>query len=153
LATRLRQDIEVEGKKGINFLLDYPQEAYVKVYLLGKKEAINAAHTTCEGLNFWMDGSTLDDGRVWCAVVWRRGKEWDVEWYDLGRKKEVFNTEVYASDRSLWLAAEMLPRGRDLKVVIMSDSVTAIQQLPNDKPGPGQHMAKSQFNGTTKSWK
>jgi hypothetical protein len=36
LATRLRKDIGVEGKREVNVLPDSPQEAYAKVYVLGK---------------------------------------------------------------------------------------------------------------------
>jgi hypothetical protein len=57
LATRLRKDIGVEGKRETKFLPNYPQEAYAKVYILGKKEALKAAHTTSEGLILWTDGS------------------------------------------------------------------------------------------------
>jgi hypothetical protein len=53
----------------------------------------------------------------------------DGEGHYLGKKKEVFNTEVYAIERSLRKAAEMLPITGHPKVGIFSDSVTAIQSV------------------------
>ncbi|KAF8538296.1 hypothetical protein BDD12DRAFT_741716, partial [Trichophaea hybrida] len=61
----------------------------------------------------------------------------------LGKKKEVFDAEVYTIERGLRKAAEMLPMTGDSNVVIFSDSVTTIQRVQDDKLGPGQRMAKN----------
>jgi hypothetical protein len=43
-------------------------------------------------------------------VVWKEGEEnWEAERHYLGKKKEVFNAEVYAIARGLRKAAEILP--------------------------------------------
>jgi hypothetical protein len=114
LAVRLRKDLGVEGKREMNFLPINPQKAKAKVYVLEKKEALKVAQITDEGLILWMDGSRLEDGRVECAVVWKEGEEkWEAERHYLGKKKEVFDIEVYAIKRGLRKAAEMLPTTGD----------------------------------------
>jgi hypothetical protein len=60
-------------------------------------------------------------------VVWKGGEEkWKAEQHYLGKKKEVFDADVYAIERGLQHVAEMLPITEDSKVVIFSDSVIAI---------------------------
>jgi hypothetical protein len=137
LAVRLRKDLGIKGKRETNFLPINPQKAEARVYILGKKNALKVAQTTDKGLILWMDGSRLEHGRVWCAVVWKWGEEkWEGERHYLGQKKEVFDAEVYTIERGLQKAAEMLPTTGDSKVVIFSDSYTAIQQVQDDKLGP-----------------
>lgn len=72
-----------------------------KAIVLRKKEAIKEAMVREEGLIFWTDGSRLDNGKVGSAVVWKEGEEWKEERSYLGKKKEVFEAEVYAIMRAM----------------------------------------------------
>jgi ribonuclease HI len=83
------------------------------------------------------------DGRAGCAVVWRNGDEWECERHSLGKKKEVIDAEIYAIERGLRKATDIVSAIETAKVVIFSDSVAAIQPVQNDELGPGQRMAKN----------
>jgi hypothetical protein len=144
LAVRLKKDLGVEVKRETNFLPINPQRAYVKVYVMEKKEALKVTQITDEGLILCTDESRLEDSRVGCAVVSKEGEEnWEAKRHYLGRKKEVFNADVYAIERGLQKATAMLHMTGDSKVAICLDSVTAIQWVQDNKIGPGKRMAKN----------
>jgi hypothetical protein len=68
---------------------------------LDKKEALKFAETREEGVIFWTNGSRLENKQVGIAVVWKEGQRWKEEKSYLGKKKEVFDTEVYVILRAL----------------------------------------------------
>jgi hypothetical protein len=97
LAVRLRNNLEVKGKRETKFLPMNPHNAEPKVYILEKGTVLKVTQTTDEAQILWTDRSRLEDRRVGYAVVWTKGEEkWKGEWHYQGKKKEVFNTEVYA---------------------------------------------------------
>jgi hypothetical protein len=71
LAVRQRIDSAVKGKRETNFILINPQKVEAKVYIMGKNTAHMATQTTGKGHILWTGTSTLEEGTVGCAVVWK----------------------------------------------------------------------------------
>jgi ribonuclease HI len=137
----LRRVIAVIGKLEPNTLPKCNTKAMAKMIILGKKEALKAAMMREEGLVIWMYESRLEDGRVGDAVVWKEGEEWKEERSYLGKKKEVFDAEVYAMLRARWKAMEIDNIEKVDKETIISHSTPAIKSVQNTESGPGQAMA------------
>lgn len=121
-----------------------------KAIVLRKKEAIKEAMVREEGLIFWTDGSRLENGKVGSAVVWKEGEQWKEERSYLGKKKEVFDAEVYAIMRAMRKATEIDNNERVDKITIFSNSTTAIRRVQDTEPGPGQAMAITCVNLNTR---
>jgi ribonuclease HI len=146
LARRLRKSIGIEGRGEQNTLPEFEAQANAKVDILDKKEALKYAHTREEGLILWTDGSRLKNKQVGSAVVWKEGEEWREEKSYLGKKKEVFDAEVYAILRALRKAVEISNKQELKRVTVFSDSTTAIQRVQHTTVGPGQLMAIDSVN-------
>ena len=68
----------------------------------------------------WTDGSRLENGAVGAAVAFRSSKVWVRRGIYLGKNKEVFDAEVFATMRAVRLLDERGERGQDY--TIFSDS-------------------------------
>jgi ribonuclease HI len=141
LAGRLRNAIGIKGRGEQNTLSRDNLRADAKVFILDKKQALKFAHTRDEGLILWTDGSRLENKRVGSAVVWQERGEWKEEGSYLGKRKEVFDAEVYAILRALRKAVDKVENEEIERITIFSDSTTAIQRVQHTQIGPGQAMA------------
>ena len=91
-----------------------------------------------EGLVLWTDGSRLDNGKVGAAVAWQDIFEsWHTPELRLGRRKEVFDTELTEACEALRLARSLQSTG---PVTVFLDSQTAINRLQHAEPGTGQEI-------------
>jgi ribonuclease HI len=84
-------------------------------------------------------------GWTGCAAVWKNGAGWQGRKMFMGRNKEVFDAELYAT---VWLGlkvardhqdewAAMCPKSH----TIFTDAQAALKRIKNDDPGPGQWLA------------
>jgi ribonuclease HI len=148
LATRLKKSIGIEGRGEQNTILEFALRADAKLYKLYKKEALIIMEIREEGPIYWPDRARLENEHVGSAVVWKEGQEWKEEKSYLGKKKEVFDAEVYAILRALWKAVDIreCESEETERVTIFSDSTTAIQTVQHMHPRPEQAMAIDSVN-------
>jgi hypothetical protein len=92
------------------------------------------------------DGSRLDTDFAGCSVAWRdTNRQWQSLRYHLRNRKEVFDAELYAIAEALKIANRRNIRNPDNvdKVIIYTDSTSALRRIQDPRPGPGQHRKLS----------
>jgi len=95
---------------------------------------------------WWTDGSRSDDGRVGATAVCKHGNQWWSRRSFLGtRRMEVFDAELWGIGLAHGETIEKrdtLQRHGVKRVVIFSDSLTAIRRAAHLEPGPGPRLAR-----------
>jgi ribonuclease HI len=115
---------------------------------IGESQARNVAEEWTDWANnTWTDGSWLEDGRVGCSVVWKEPSgEWKGEATHPGTCREVYDAELHAIERAI---RRFITRNQEHQsYTIFSNSQSAIERCKNDKPGPGQAMARTIIDGS-----
>jgi len=111
-----------------------------KVIIQEEEEAKREAVMEREGLVFWTDGARKEDEWTGCAVVWKKEK-WEKRRVHLGRQKEAFDAEMYATSEVVKIANEIAEKEGVWRVTIFTDSQATLRRIHSDEPGPGQVLA------------
>ncbi|KAI5788746.1 ribonuclease H-like domain-containing protein [Pyronema domesticum] len=95
----------------------------------------------------WTDRFRLEDGRVGCGIAWQdENEDWIGLITHIGMNKEVYDAELFAIEQAM---RRFVNRGQQHQhYTIFSDSQSALERCRNDKPGPGQAIARSIIYGS-----
>ena len=112
-----------------------------KAFVEKKEEALRVAREwQDQSGTIWTDGPRLENGAVGAAVAFRDSRGWVKRGTYLGKNKEVFDAEVFATMWVVRLLDEREERGRDY--TIFSDSQAAVSRVQHDRRGPAQALAR-----------
>jgi ribonuclease HI len=148
LGTRLTKSVQtaIGENNGVETITDSPISEKGNVTIKDRDAAANdgkrASSTTG---SIFTDGSTVDSGYTGCSVVWRQtNREWRKERYNLGRRKEIYDAELYTIAEAVSLAYNRNIRTPDdVKTIhIYSDSTAALKRLKDPNPSPSQWLIK-----------
>jgi len=119
-----------------------------KVIIQDEKQAMKEAKLERDRLVFWTDGSRKEDEWVGCAAVWEEEGRWKKRRVHLGRQKEAFDAEMYATSEAMRIADEMAGKKKVTRVTVFTDSQATLRRIQSDEPGPEQVLALRTMNWT-----
>jgi hypothetical protein len=148
LGTRLAKSVQtaIGENNGVETITDTPISVKGNITIKDRDAAADdgkrASSTTG---SIFTDGSRMDSGYTGCSVVWRQtNREWRKERYNLGKRKEIYDAELYAIPETVSLAYRRNIRTPDdvETIHIYSDSTAALKRLKDPNPSPGQWLIK-----------
>ena len=118
------------------------RELRAEVYMEKREEALKTAGEWLEEAQkdtVWTDGSRLESGAVGAAVAFKEEGIWKGQGTYLGKNKEVFDAEVFATGQAIRTFSDRNEENR--RYTIFSDSQAALNRVQHDRTGPGQAVA------------
>jgi ribonuclease HI len=135
-----------DERHGIEKISETPVMVTGKITIKDKESAAEDGGKASNSTGaIFTNGSRMDSGYVGCSVVWRQPNgEWRKEKYHLGKRKEIYDAELYAISEAVTLVIRRNIRTReDIKTIhIYTDSTAALNHLKNPNPAPGQWIVR-----------
>ena len=88
------------------------------------------------GMVLWTDGSKLNSGKSGAAVVWRNRHNWHKRKRYLGKKKQPFDTELWAIFDALEAAIKETRNATSMPITIFTDSRAALTKIQKKTSEP-----------------
>ena len=134
LAKQVSVGFSIDPAEGVEPISARPAQVFPgKIFIEEKSRATDIAKSSHADLNFWCDGSKLDQGGAGAAVVWKENRDdnlWTTQKVSLGKNKEILDAEIWGISEAIKIAEKKCMKFQQpLAISIFCDSQTAINQL------------------------
>ena len=127
-----------------------PVEFVGKIIIQKSKVAIKQPKEDISDLILWSDGSKREAGGASAAVAWKSFPSygWNTCKISLGKNKEILDAELWGISEALKIALKENIVRRACRIIVYSDSQTALNQLQGSKSNTCQALRVQIFKRT-----